>query len=77
MMGMPRIEIEFKFDMIFSFGKRLAPYAVFSSRIYLQHIARPVERDRHIDIAFVYPSVRPFFRSQFMIVGPKLYICLG
>ena len=29
-MGMPRIEIEFEFDMVFCFGIRLAPYAVFS-----------------------------------------------
>ena len=27
-LGMPRIEIEFEFDMIFCFGIRLAPYAV-------------------------------------------------
>ena len=38
----------------------------FSTRIYLQHIARPVESDRLLNIAFV----RPFFRSQFMNVGP-------
>ena len=65
MLGMPRIEIEFEFDMVFCFGIRLAPYAVFSSRIYLQHIARPVESDRPINIVFV----RPFFRSRFMNVG--------
>ena len=29
MTGMPRIEIEFEFDMVFCFGIRLAPYAVF------------------------------------------------
>ena len=28
-MGMPRIEIEFEFDLVFCFGIRLAPYAVF------------------------------------------------
>ena len=28
-MGMPRIEIEFEFDMVFCFGIRLAPYAIF------------------------------------------------
>ena len=28
-MGMPRIEIEFEFDMVFCFGIRLALYAVF------------------------------------------------
>ena len=27
--GMPRIEIDFEFDMVFCFGIRLAPYAVF------------------------------------------------
>ena len=56
---MPRIEIEFEFDMVFCFGIRLAPYAIFSSRIYLQHIARPVESVRLINIVFVVsPSVR-------------------
>ena len=57
-LGMPRIEIEFEFDMVFCFGIRLAPYAVISIRIYLQHIARPVESDRPINIVFVRPSVR-------------------
>ena len=61
----PRIETEFEFDM-FCFGICLAPYAVFSSRIYLQHIARSVESDRPINIVFVLP----FFRGQFMNVGP-------
>ena len=58
-MGMPRIETEFEFDMVFCFGIRLAPYAVFSTRIYLRHIARPVpvESDRPINIVFVRPSV--------------------
>ena len=59
--GMPRIEIEFEFDMVFCFGIRWAPYAVFfSTRIYIQHIARPVESDRPINIVFVhlsFPSV--------------------
>ena len=41
--GMPRNEIEFEFDMVFCFDIRLAPYAAFSTRIYLQDIARPVE----------------------------------
>ena len=44
--------------MVFCFGIRLAPYAVFSIRIYPQHIARPVESDRPINIMFVHPSVR-------------------
>ena len=57
MLGMPSIEIEFEFDMV-CFGIRLAPYAVFSTRIYPQHIARPVESDRPINIVFVRPSVR-------------------
>ena len=52
-LGMPRNEIEFEFDMVFCFGIRLAPYAVFSIRVYLQHIARPVESDRALS-----PSVR-------------------
>ena len=53
MLGMPRIEIEFEFDMVFCFGIRLATYAVLSTRIYLQHIARPVESDRPLKIVFV------------------------
>ena len=58
-LGMPRIEIEFKFDMVVCFGISLARYAVFFFiRIYLQHIARPVESDRPINIVFVRPSVR-------------------
>ena len=59
MLGMPRIETEFEFDMVFSFGMRLAPYAVFSTQIYLQHIARPVESGRPVNIVFVRPSIRP------------------
>ena len=66
MLGMPRNEIEFEFDMVFCFGIRLAPYAVFSTRIYLQHIALPVGSDRPIYIVFV----RLFFHSRFMNVGP-------
>ena len=62
--GMPRTEIESEFDMVFCFGIRLAPYAVSSIRAYLQHIARPVESDRHIHIVFVRPSVRS------SVVGP-------
>ena len=58
-LGMPRTEIEFEFDMVFCFGIRLAPYAVFSTGIYLQHIARPVESDRPLNIVFVRPSVFP------------------
>ena len=74
MTRMPIIEIEFEFDMVFCFGIHLALYAVFfSSWIYLQHIARPVESDRPINIVFARPSVRPsvcpFFRSQFMNLG--------
>ena len=45
--------------MVFCFGIRLALFAVFSTLIYPQHIARPVESDRPINIVFV----RPFFRS--------------
>ena len=58
MLGMPRIEIEFEFDMVFCFGIRLAPYTVFSTRFYFQHIARPVESDLPIKIVFVRPSIR-------------------
>ena len=57
MLGMPRIETEYEFDMVFCFSIHVAPYAVFSTRIYLQHIARPVESDRPKHR--VYPSVRP------------------
>ena len=59
MLGRPRIEIEFEFDMVFCLGIRLTPYAVSSTWIYLQHIARPVESDRSINIMFVRPSIRP------------------
>ena len=57
-LGMPSIEIEFEFDMVFCFGIRLALYTAFSTRIYIQHIARPVESDRPINIVIVCPSVR-------------------
>ena len=78
-LGMPRIETEFEFAMVFCFGIHLALYAVWFLRFCfysdeLQRIARPVESDRPINIVFVRPSarpsVRPFFRSQFMNVGP-------
>ena len=58
MLGIPRIEMKFEFDVVFCFGIRLAPYAVFSIRIYLQHIARPVESDRPLNVVFVRLSVR-------------------
>ena len=58
MLGMPSTEIEFEFDMVFCFGIRLAPYAVFPLGFTFQHIARPVESDRRINIVFVRPSVR-------------------
>ena len=59
MVGMPRTEIEFEFDMVFYFGIHLASNAVFfpPTRIYIQHIARPVESDRPINNVFVRPSV--------------------
>ena len=61
--GMPRIEIELEFDMVYCFGTRLTPCTVylfifFSTRIYLQHIERPVKSDRPINIVFVRPYVR-------------------
>ena len=62
--GMSRTEIDFEFDIVFCFGIRLALYAVFSTRIYLQQIARPVESDRPLNIVFVRPSVRS------SVVGP-------
>ena len=65
-MGMPRIEIELEFDMVFCFDIRLALYAVFSTRIYLQHIARPVESDHPINIVFVRPSIHSSVVSLWM-----------
>ena len=55
MLGMPGIEIEFEFDKVFCFGICLALYVyfLFFARIYLQHIVRPVESDRPINIVFV------------------------
>ena len=58
-LGMPRIEIEFEFDMVFCFGIRLGPFAVFSTRIYPQLIARPVESDCPINIMLVLLSILP------------------
>ena len=68
MLGMPRTEIEFEFDIVFCFGIRLALYTFFFffllllffffTRIYRPHIARPVESDRPINIVLVHPSVR-------------------
>ena len=58
MLGMPSTKIEFEFDMVFCFGIRLAPYTFFFAWIYLQHITRPVDSDRPINIVFVRPSVR-------------------
>ena len=61
--GMPRIETVFEVDMVFCFGIRLAPYVVFSIRIYLPHIARPVDSNRSINIVLVRPSIRPSDQS--------------
>ena len=67
-LGMPRIEIEFELDIVFCFGIHLALYAVFFfiffffTGIYLQHVARPVESDRPVNILFVFPSVHPSVR---------------
>ena len=60
-LGMPSIEIEFEFDMVFCFGIRLSPYAVFFPLGFaFQHIALPVESDRPINIVLsVRPSVLP------------------
>ena len=52
MLGLPRIETEFEFVMVFCFGIRFAPYVFFFTRIYFQHIARPV--DSRINIVFVH-----------------------
>ena len=55
--GMPRIDIEFEFDVVFCFGTCLALHAVFSTRIYIQHIARPVDSDRSVNIVFVHTAI--------------------
>ena len=60
MLGMPRTENEFEFDMVFCFVICLALYAVFLTRIYLQHIAQPVESDCPLNIMFVCLSVCQF-----------------
>ena len=65
-LGMSRSEIEIEFIIVFCFGICLATYGVYSTQIYLQHIARPVESDHPINIVFVRPSIR----SQFMKLGP-------
>ena len=54
-----RIEIEFEFDILLCFGISLAPYAVFSTRIYLQDITRPIESKHPINTVFVRPSTLP------------------
>ena len=59
MLGMPRIEIKFEFDMVFCFGIRLATYAIFPLGFTFKTIARPVESDRPLNIVFVRPSIRP------------------
>ena len=55
---MPRIEIEFEFDMIFFFGIRLALYAAFFSLGFTFN-----QSDRPINIVFVRLSVRSFVVS--------------
>ena len=66
MLGKPRTEIGFEFDMVFCFGIRLVPYAVFSTRIYIQHIARPVDSDRPIN--------RENFRLNYRIPLRKCHV---
>ena len=51
--GMPGIETEFEFDILVCSGTSLAPYDVFFTRIYLQHIVRPVESERSINTVVV------------------------
>ena len=69
-LGMPRIEKEFEFDMVFCFWHTFGTicclflfFFFFFTRIYLQHIARPVESDRPINIVFLRLSVRSFVVS--------------
>ena len=56
---MPGTEIKFEFNIIVCFGISLAPYDVFSTRIYPKDIARAVESERPINTVLVCPSVRP------------------
>ena len=62
---MPRIEIEFEFDMVFCFGVPLAPYAVFSLGFTFNTLHDLLKVVVLQNIVFV----RPSFRSQFMNVG--------
>ena len=63
--GMPGIEIKFPSDILVCFRTSLAPYVILITRIYLQDIARPDEKERFINTMFV----RPSFRSQLVNVG--------
>ena len=71
-LGMPRTETEFEINMVFCFGIRLALYAVFIIIIIIFFFSlslgftfntlHAAESDRPINIVFVRPYVRPFFR---------------
>ena len=71
-LGMPRTEIEFEFDMVFCFGIRLALYAV----LLLLFFFHSDSSSTHCTTCWkwssykhrVCPSVLPFVRSQFMNV---------
>ena len=59
--GDVKLKQECEFDMVFCFGICMPPYAVvfFFAWIYLQHITRPVESDRPINIVFVHLFALP------------------
>ena len=61
LIGMPKIDIVFGFDIVVCVCIRLVPYDVFSTQIYFQNIAH----ERPINAVFV----RPSFRKQFLNVG--------
>ena len=56
--------------MVFCFGICLALHAVFSTQIYLQHIAQPVESDRTNIKHRVCPPVRCSVVSRVLTLQP-------
>ena len=63
--------------MVFCFGLCLAPYAVFSTGIYLQHIAWTVESDRPLNIVFVRLSIHPFLPRIEIKFEFDMVFCFG
>ena len=54
------------------FRLSLAPYAVYSTQIYLQHIAQPVKSERPMIVMFICAFVRPSVCSFWMFGHNKL-----